>query len=273
MQKEIHVKNEIVAHRYPGEDASYALVISHGIAGHGGVYNRFCEPHANRGVDIWAYDAPGHGQSTPLQARGQWTLTEWVDAAIMYAEHVKDLTGLPVFAMGSSLGGAAAFSSLQSDAVSGGIMMGTPVIPGSPLVNAMAGPWRDPAVAQMLESLGRAARMDIGLFFDFDKDYGFPGAAANLRLDPWTTWDYDLASWASVFQYDPPSPPADNTKPVLLSSGEDDPVATPEVIQGVADTIGGPVDVICMENATHQLMQFHTEAYSDLVHEWVLKQI
>ena len=42
MLKELHVKEEIVAHRYRGKDPKYALVISHGIAGHGGVYNRFC---------------------------------------------------------------------------------------------------------------------------------------------------------------------------------------------------------------------------------------
>lgn len=273
MHKELHVKREIVAHRYQGRDARYALVISHGIAGHGGAYNRFCEYHAQKGVDIWAYDAPGHGQSTPLQPRGQWTLSAWVDAATMYAEHVRDETGLPVFAMGSSLGGAAAFSSLKSDAVTGGVMMGTPVIPGSPLIQAMAAPWRDPAVAQILKNLGRAARLDIGLFFDFDKDYGFPGAGANLRLDPWTTWNYDLSSWASLFQYDPESPPQDNTKPLLLTSGEDDPVATPATIRGVADIIGGPVEVVCMKNATHQLMQFHTEAYSEIVHDWILKKI
>lgn len=273
MLKELHVTDEIVAHRYRGKDAKYALVISHGIAGHGGVYNPFCVHHANKGVDIWAYDAPGHGQSTTNQPRGQWTMAQWVDAATMYAEHVSDETGLPVFAMGSSLGGAAAFSSLHSDAVRGLILMGAPAIPGTPWVTAMAAPWRDPAVAKVLENLGRAARLDIGIFFDFDKDYGYSGAAASIRLDPYTTWSYDLASWASLFQFDPVVPPQDNTKPVLISSGANDPIATPEVVQGVAESVGGPVDVVCMENAPHQLMQFHTELYSDLVHDWVLKHI
>lgn len=43
------------------------------------------------------------------------------------------------------------------------------------------------------------------------------------KLDPYNTWSYDLASLASLFQYDAPVPVADNTKPVLFAAGDKDP--------------------------------------------------
>jgi len=33
MQVESHMRNEIFAHRYKGEDAKYAILISHGLGG------------------------------------------------------------------------------------------------------------------------------------------------------------------------------------------------------------------------------------------------
>ena len=60
-----------------------------------------------KGVDIWSYDAPGHGKSTTNRPRGQWTMAERADASVMVAEHVEAQTGLPVFTLGSGQGVAA----------------------------------------------------------------------------------------------------------------------------------------------------------------------
>ena len=68
MIREEHVLNEIHAYRYRGEDPRYALVISHGIASHGAIYDIFCCHHADKGVDIWSFDAPGHGTRVPHAA-------------------------------------------------------------------------------------------------------------------------------------------------------------------------------------------------------------
>lgn len=178
MLVETHVFGEIFARRYPGPEPRYAIVVSHGIGGHGGTYDGFCAHHATKGVDVWTYDAPGHGLSTRMRPRGRWTLTEWVKAAVSCAEHVKAKTGLPVFMLGSSLGVAASFSALYSEAVAGAVLMGGPVIPSTPMMVKRGAPWRTQAVEEMLNSLGRAARLDVGLLFNFDEDYGYPGAAA-----------------------------------------------------------------------------------------------
>jgi pimeloyl-ACP methyl ester carboxylesterase len=273
MQREQHVVDELHAYRYRGEDARYALVVSHGIASHGGIYDVFCCHHAAKGVDIWSYDAPGHGKSTTNRPRGQWTMQEWASASVTYAEHVRRETGLPVFTLGSSLGVAAAFSALHSDAISGAILMGSPAVPGSPAIRIAGQAWRAPEVEAVLNMVGRAARLDCGIFFNFDEDYGYAGAGEQKRADPWNTWSYDLASWRTLFTWDPPIPPEQNSKPVLVACGEKDPSFPPETMKGVADAIAGPVEFYCLPEGKHQLMLFHTDAFSAEVDRWVGAQL
>jgi len=156
MLREEHMLGELHAYRYRGDNPQYALVISHGIGAHGGIYDIFCTHHAARGVDIWSYSAPGHGKSTTTRPRGQWNMKEWAEASVAYAEHVKRTTGLPVF---------------------------------------------------------------------------------------------------------------------TLASGEQDPSFPPHVMTMAAKSVAGPVELTIMEGASHQLMLFHTAAFSNLVHDFVRKHI
>lgn len=273
MLREIHRVTDLHCYRYKPETADYAIVISHGLAGHGGIYDVFCEHHGAKNVDIWSYDAPGHGQSTPNRPRGQWTMDEWAQGGRDIAKHVKQETGLPVFLLGSSLGVAAAISAADSPDVTGVICMGSAAVPGSPLVAGVGKVWRTDEVKQLLQGLGRAAKLDIATFFDFDEDYGWKGALDQKKLDANNSWSYDLASWASLFQYDPPVMPQDNTKPVFYASGEKDPNFPPELIKMTAESIGGPVEVKVFDDASHQLMLFHTADYSKAVDAFCRKYI
>lgn len=268
MQRETHIIGEIHALRYRGDAPRYALVISHGIGGHGGIYDGFCAHHAGRGVDVWSYDAPGHGRSTPNRPRGRWQMGEWCDAGVAIAEHVRELTGLPVFLLGSSLGVAAAFSGLYSDAVTGAVLMGSPAVPSAPGIERMAPAWRSADVTTLLSALGSAARLDIDQFFSFDEDYGYPGAGAQKKLDPNNCWSYELGSWQSLFTFVPRVPAAENRKPILIASGENDPNFPEHVMRKVADAIAGPVTYHCVPDASHQLMLFHTDIFSDMVQEF-----
>ncbi len=273
MRTETFVLNEIHAHRYRGDNAQYALVISHGLGGHGGIYDRFCEHHAAKSVDIWSYDAPGHGRSTTNRPRGTWSMDEWAQATRDYAAHVHETTGLAVFGLGSSLGVAPTISAIDSPAITGAILMGSLAVPGAPLLEDRAAPWRSPDVAQVLEQVGRGARLDIATFFNFDVDYGYAGAAEQKKLDPYNTWSYDLASWASFFQYDPPQPLADNQKPILYAAGEHDALAPRAAVERMVADIGGPVEIEIVADAPHQLMLFATETFSDLVHNFCISNI
>jgi len=273
VRMEQHVLNELHSFRFTGEDPKYALVISHGIGAHGGIYDAFCEHHAPKGVDIFSYDAPGHGRSTTNRPRGQWKMEEWAQASMDYASYVKKLSGLPVFTMGSSLGVAAAISAISHDDVTGAILMGSTAVPGMPMLQMAGKPFRSDEWKAAIGLLQGAATLDIKRFFNFDEDYGYKGAQAQKEADPWNTWSYDLESWASLFQYEPPQPIGDNTKPVLYAVGEKDPTFPEEMVKMAADAIGGPVDFQVFKDAPHQLMLFHTEEFSNVVHEWALKQI
>lgn len=268
MQIETHILNELHCFRYRSADPKYALVISHGLGGHGGIYDVFCEHHAAKGAELWSYDAPGHGRSTTNRPRGTWTMTEWAQASRDWATHVHNETGLPVFTLGSSMGAAAAISAIDAAAVSGAILMGSAAVPGSTLFGGAGAPWKSEEVAAIIAQLGRGARLDIGTFFSFDEDYGYTGAAEQKKLDPFNTWSYDLASWASLLSYEPPQPLADNTKPVLYAAGENDPNFTPEIIKAIAADIGGPVTVEIVPDGVHQLMLFETETFSTMVHDF-----
>jgi alpha-beta hydrolase superfamily lysophospholipase len=268
MQIEQHSVGEIFVRHFRGPSPRYAIVISHGIGAHSGIYNRFGAHHGARGADVWAYDAPGHGLSTHTRPRGQFEFSEWVDANIAVCEYVRSMTGLPVFVLGSSLGVAAAFSALHADVVKGAILMGSAAVPGSNWMPANH-PYRAPDVVKVAKMLGRTLRFDIMRAIDFEKDYGFPGAADQRRFDRLNLDSYDFASVCSLFSHDPVIPPADNTKPILYAYGSDDQMTSVDVVRACAASIGGPVRFELIPGGKHQLMLFNTAVFSDLIEEWI----
>jgi len=151
--------------------------------------------------------------------------------------------------------------------------MGGATVPSTPAMQKRGEPWRDPGTLAAIEQIGRAARLDCSILFNFDEDYGYAGAGEQKRGDPWNTWSYDLASWASLFSYEPRVPVKKNEKPILIGAGTKDPTFPPPVMQALADAIAGPVELQFFEDAGHQLMLFETAAFSDAVHDFVLRQI
>ena len=272
---ENHMLGELFSARYRGKEPTHALVVSHGFAAHGGIYDGFCTYYADiKGADIWSYDAPGHGKSTrSTRPRGQFEFAEWVQAGIDFATHVKRETGLPVFLLGSSFGAAAAYSGLYAEAVTATIIMGSAFIPGGPFTAKIREPLKSETTQTVIKALGRGARIDVDLTFDLDEDYGIEGASEMKHADPWNTWSYDLASWASVVTYDPVVPLSENKKPILFIGGEKDPTFPPEVIKATAAAIAGPVECIIMPNATHQMMIYHTKEFSEVLEAYIKKHI
>jgi alpha-beta hydrolase superfamily lysophospholipase len=267
MRREEHVVGEILAYRYPGRDADHAVLILHGLGGHGGIYDNFGAHHAQQGVDVWSMDAPGHGRSCISQRPGQFTVAEWVEDAVMYGEHIAAETGLPVFIKGSSLGAGPAYGALAaSDVFAGAVLMGYG-IPSGPLIPTN-NPFRSEAYAQIEAVWGDRFRLDIDRYFDFDNDYGYVGAREQKKADPNNVWMYDMASWASLFRYDPVVPLAANTRPILYAVGELDPTFPVALAQRVVDATAGPVEFYVHPQGKHQLMLFHTADYSQIVVDW-----
>jgi alpha-beta hydrolase superfamily lysophospholipase len=268
MQIEHHAVGEIFVRHFKTAKPRYALLISHGIGAHSGIYNKFGAYQAERGVDVWAYDAPGHGLSTNGRPRGQFDFAEWVDACVATAKHVKAETGLNVISVGSSLGVAAAYSALHADELSGAVLMGSAVVPGGPSM-PKAHPFRSPEVIKAAKLFGRALRFDIMRAIDFEKDYGFPGAADQRRFDSLNLESYEFSSLVSMFNYDPVIAPGENTKPILYTYGADDQMTPVAEVEKAAQAIAGPVRFELIPRGKHQLMLFNTEVFSDLVEDWV----
>ena len=266
---------ELHAFRYCSKTPNHALVISLGFGAHGGIYDSFCTYYAEtKEADIWSDDAPGHGRSTrSIRPRGQFEFAEWAQAGVDFATYVKQETGLPVFLLGSSFGAAAAYSGAYAEAVTGSIIMGSAFVPGGPFTAKIRAPLKSEATQTVIKVLGHGARIDVDLTFDLDEDYGIEGASEMKHADPWNTWSYDLSSWASVITYDPIVPIEQNEKPILLVGGEKDPSFPPEVIKATAAAIAGPVECIIMPNATHQMMIYHTEDFSEVLEAFVKQHI
>ncbi|WP_411126306.1 alpha/beta hydrolase [Streptomyces sp. x-19] len=267
MRRENHVIGETFAYRFAHPQADHVLLVQHGIGGHGGIYDTFAAAYAGLGAEVWCMDAPGHGQSRTTRPAGRFTLQEWVDAAVEAGEYIAAETGLPVFIKGSSLGAAAAYCAhAAGETFAGAVLMGY-MIPTSPLVPA-DNPFRTLAFERMIETFGDALQFDIGRSYDFDTDYGYTGADRQKRQDPLNTWSYDLASVGSLMRYDPAVPLAANTKPILFTVGEKDPVFTPEIARVVVAATAGPVELHVHPEGVHQLMLFHTADYARVVSTW-----
>lgn len=278
MRKEVYFGN-VHGYRYPAAGTpAYGLVIAHGIGGHGGTYDVFCEPLSRRGAEIVSIDLPGHGLAR--NTRGNWRFTEWLEDIDIAARALREELGKPVFVLGSSQGSAAAFHSLAfSDAVDGAITMCiilSEVRPaeGDPLEQRF-----DQFASEEGRNIaaleGDHRRIDLMKALDWNKNYAANEANILDRkmADPMRAWNYGFASLASYFNYAPPAGASSNRKPVLITVGENDPLVSIAYVRACFDAIGGPKTLEIVAGGTHQLMLYHTDTYVPLVDNWARAQV
>lgn len=130
-----------------------------------------------------------------------------------------------------------------------------------------------PAGQKILEQFGTSAVLKLDRYIDFDIDYGFAGATEEKRRDPLNTSELDLASFATLFTYVPPVSWQTNTKPMIFTVGENDPLAPPSMVRLVAGVVPRPVEVYEHPDGVHQLMMFHTEEYCAVVRDFVDRSV
>ncbi|MGW1419926.1 alpha/beta hydrolase [Bradyrhizobium manausense] len=277
MREEVYF-NKVHGYHYAAVSPVYNLLIAHGIGGHGGTYDVFCEPLSARGADIYSLDLPGHGKAR--NERGNFRFVEWLEDIDEAARAVKQRNGLPVFVLGSSQGSAAAFHSLAfSDAVDGGITMGLYLNEVEPQPDTHSGrrhfSMRTAEAARIAETEGDTRRIDLATAIDWNKNYAKddPDILAKKRQDPLRAWTYGFASVRSYVTYEPPIPAAKNSKPVLVTVGADDPLIPQAYVRRCFDAIGGPKRLEVVPKGTHQLMLYHTETYVPLVDTWIKEQL
>lgn len=267
------------AYRYPSgaEPSRYDLLIVHGIGGHGGTYNVFCEPLAARGVTIHSLDLPGHGQAR--NPSGVFRFIEWLEDIDEAARRIKKESDRPLFILGSSQGSAAAFHSLAfSAAVDGAVTMGivlnTVAMDDESAAQRMADRMRGPDADAIAEREGDQRRIDLRTAINWDREYAREdtNVLEKKLADPLRTWSYGYASMHSYWNYVPPVPPSENRKPVLVTAGGDDPLMPGSYVRACFDAIGGPKELYVMPGAGHQLMLYYTDAYVDVIDGWLTRQ-
>ncbi|MDQ1515115.1 MAG: hypothetical protein QOE80_945 [Actinomycetota bacterium] len=64
MRREEHVLGETFAYRFEGERADHALLILHGIASHGGIYDTYCAYEPRRAGRSEQRERQPHGDQT-----------------------------------------------------------------------------------------------------------------------------------------------------------------------------------------------------------------
>ena len=102
----------IQAYRWIAPDAKAVVVIAHGAAEHALRYERFARALNEAGIDVWAADHRGHGQTSGLEGRGDYGAGGWKALvadigqliAIARAEH----PDVPLVLFGHSMGSMAA---------------------------------------------------------------------------------------------------------------------------------------------------------------------
>lgn len=280
-----HMRNDlrlggVHAYHYSSatEPPDYSLLIVHGLGGHGGTYDVFCQPMASRGVDVYSMDLPGHGLGR--NPRGNFRFIEWLEDIDEAARTIKEISSAPLFVLGSSQGSAAAFHSLAySDSVDGAVTMG--IILNEVPVDRDCGLGRirakfvGPDATRIATGEGDERRIDLRTAIDWDNDYAREDSNVLEKklADPLRTWSYGFASLHSYWAYQPPIAPSENRKPVLVSAGAEDPLMPSTYIEDCFAEIGGPKELYLMPDAGHQLMTYYTGDYVEVVDGWIKRQL
>jgi len=254
-------------YRFAAEAPRYAVLILPGTGGHGGCYDKYGEAHSGSGVEVFAMDFPGHGKSRGNP--GQWTMRDCLNDINTVADHVKAETGLPLFLLGSSQGSGFAYYALNgTDSISGAITMCLSSFHLDPLCKVIA-PLCSEDFKKGMEFFRGSLQVDLKKLLRLEETYGSIEVTARLINDPDMTWFYDLISYHEYLTWQPDVPDAENTKPMLVTIGENDPFMPPALIKTLAKQIAGPITFKEFNDAPHQLMLERTEDFMATVDGWV----
>ena len=249
---------------------SAAVLLVPGTGSHMGYYGRFADALRRRGLHPFGVDFKGHGRSAGQ--RGVFTMSDMVQNAADAARFIRERTGLPLGALGTSQGGEVAFHLLQrSDDVMAAVCHNILLSTLHP-INAKV---------RLLQSrpVGLAARLmpwfpiPLQLAFNWNKAYLDPEFLAEKKKDPLAVWTYNLASYRSVFTTRPDVPPAANHKPVMVACGERDEIVPPAHCLRCFSALGGPKELYVMPGAAHQLVIDYPDRFADVVADFFRRHL
>jgi alpha-beta hydrolase superfamily lysophospholipase/2-polyprenyl-3-methyl-5-hydroxy-6-metoxy-1,4-benzoquinol methylase len=266
-QKKIYVCKRLV-----DGAADYTLVLLHGTAGHGGCYGEFADHLAERGVNVYTFDFTGHGRTTG--PRGIFSFQNFLDDTRLVTDLAARETGLPVVVHGASQGGEVAFHALDyCDNVVGGVCMNILLNNELPL-NRGVRFLRSGFARWLGRVFGDQIKLPLLKLINFKAAYQEdPGLLAEKAKDPLYVWRYGLKSYLSVFNYRPAIAAHENSKPILITVGEEDEVVSESHCQACFEVVGGPKNMLSIPGGGHQLMLFEKKTYARLIDSWIRSRV
>ena len=142
-----HERGRVYYQHWAVAEPRAAVIFLHGFGEHTGLYDRYARALNAAGIDLWAVDQFGHGQSPG--ERGQFGTLE--DSAAL-AEKLTELAeqespGVPLVAQGHSYGAVVTLFRLleNPERYRAGIISGAPLVPIPELVDANTAMNLDPA--------------------------------------------------------------------------------------------------------------------------------
>ena len=196
-----------------------AVIFLHGFGEHTGMYDRYGIALNAAGIDLWAVDQLGHGQSPG--DRGQFGTLE--DSSALAEELTKMAEqahpGIPLVAQGHSYGAVVTlFRLLENPArYRAGIISGAPLVPIPELV--------DPNTAMNLDPAGLSSDPFYLDLIENDPLAFTSADSRNLTRELDRGWDRFGAELPAL------------TVPTLAVHGEIDPIASPGAVAAYADQI------------------------------------
>jgi alpha-beta hydrolase superfamily lysophospholipase len=214
-----HADSRVYYRHWAAERPRAAVIFLHGFGEHTGVYHRYGFALNAAGIDLWAVDQLGHGQSPGT--RGDFGS---IDDSSALAEALSDLAqqqtpDLPLIAQGHSFGAVVTLFRLldAGDRYRAGVISGAPLAPVAELLDADSSFELDPSWLSADPFYLDAMENDPLAFVDAD------GAALARELDRgWDRFGTDLPTL---------------TIPTLAVHGENDPIAPIGAVRAYAEQI------------------------------------
>lgn len=196
-----------------------AVIFLHGFAEHCGLYDRYAGALNAAGIDVWAVDQFGHGQSPG--ERGQFGTLE--DSSALAEELTalaeRESPGVPLVAQGHSYGAVVTLFRLldNPDRYRAGIISGAPLVPIPELV--------DLNTAMNLDAAGLSTDPFYLDLIEHDPLAFINADSRNLTRELDRGWDRFGSELPKL------------TVPTLAVHGEIDPIADPGAVRAYAEQI------------------------------------